>query len=148
MVAAARTDWRAVFAPAPSRACRGHVDLERTLVRCHRHRTVPIEPRQTRPPLRLRLTPFEAAEFTVAYEQAERDGQYDFKVSLGDQLLVREQLLRQLTGVPETERERYERRADRLIELAFWAGMAAALAHLHRSDQAIDALARAQEWTA
>ncbi len=65
--------------------------------------------------------------FTEAYERAERVGDYGLRASLGDQLVVRQQLAAELAGVPEDELGRFEERANRLVELAYFGGITVAL---------------------
>jgi hypothetical protein len=108
---------------------------------------MPDLPRLARPVLRFRPSVLEAAEFMAAYDQAEADGEYGLRASMGDQLFVREQLELAGAGVEPEARAAFEARADRLIELAFWGGIAVALGYLDRSDRDIEEmLARMQEW--
>jgi hypothetical protein len=78
------------------------------------------------------------------YEQAERIGDSGLRASLGDQLFIRRRLAE---GVPSELRNEFSRKADQLIELAFWGGIAVALAHMDSAPGEIaNAIARAQEW--
>ena len=102
-----------------------------------------------RPPLRLRLTGSEVERFTRAYARAEEDGDYGLRVSLGDQVFVRQQLLARAGDLDEAARCDFEARADRLIELAFYGGIARALAYVDEPLRDVDdAIARHQEFAA
>ena len=85
--------------------------------------------------------------FTEAYERAERVDDHGLRASLGDQLVVRQQLAAELAGVPEDELGRFEERANRQIELAYFGGITVALIYADRSDRQIEErLAQMQEW--
>jgi hypothetical protein len=105
-------------------------------------------PSTDRPPLRLLAARPEHERFAAAYEAAELHGDYDLRVSLGDQLFVRQQLASTYADMPPEDRAAFAARADRIIELAFYSGIAVALAHRDGDDASIErALARGQEWT-
>lgn len=102
-----------------------------------------------RPVLRLHQPPFEVERFARVFEAAERLGQYDLRVSMSDQLYVRSRLAEMEARLPTDERAGFAGRADLVIELAFYAGIAVALAHAERTpDEIGNAIARAQEWSA
>lgn len=102
---------------------------------------------EKRPVLKLRPTADEARSFNLAYEKAEIDGDHGRRASLGDMLFVRQQLVAQLPTIASAELVDFVTRADRIIELAYWGGIAVALGYLDRSDRDIDEmLARMQEW--
>jgi hypothetical protein len=92
-----------------------------------------------RPPLQLHATTHAARAFTVAAQA----GELRPRTSMGDQLFVRQQLLAVRSHVPVDQLDDFDSRAAEIIELAFYSGIAVALAYCTRSDRDIgDALVR------